>query len=56
MGFALVSAPLSGLVLGLAQGEMGGLVSILGAIFVSSLAGTLAAVWAGILTSGGMYK
>ena len=39
VGFALVSAPLSGLVLGLAQGEMGGLVTILGAIFVSSLAG-----------------
>jgi MFS family permease len=41
VGFALVSAPLSGLVLGLAQGEMGGLVTILGAIFVSSLAGHL---------------
>ncbi|WP_141700033.1 hypothetical protein [Candidatus Marithrix sp. Canyon 246] len=39
VGFALVSAPLSGLVLGLAQGDMGGLVTILGAIFVSSLAG-----------------
>jgi len=39
VGFALVSAPLSGVVLGLAQGEMGGLVTILGAIFVSSLAG-----------------
>jgi hypothetical protein len=39
VGFALVSAPLSGLVLGLAQGQMGGLVTILGAIFVSSLAG-----------------
>jgi MFS family permease len=41
VGFALISAPLSGLVLGLAQGEIGGLVSILGAIFVSSLAGHL---------------
>ncbi len=39
VGFALVSAPLSGVVLGLAQGDIGGLVTILGAIFVSSLAG-----------------
>ncbi len=34
VGFALVSAPLSGMVLGLAQGEMGGLVTILGVISI----------------------
>jgi hypothetical protein len=41
VGFAVVAAPLCGVVIGLAQGEMGGLFTVLGAIFVVSLAGNI---------------
>lgn len=41
VGFAVVAAPLCGVVIGLAQGEMGGFFTVLGTIFVVSLASNI---------------